>query len=379
MAFVKAECKNVFIKLGIYGISGSGKTWTSLAIAKGIAEQCGSRIAVIDTENHSAERYADRFDFDVDNLDEKSAKGYMAAMQEAVAAGYKVLVIDSLSHEWEAVLEYVDKQESNNNMRAWAKATPLQRKFIDFIMGLPCHVIATMRSKTEWVIGQNDKGRTTVERRGLAPVQGKDIEYNFDILLEINRKHSARFLKSRIGNYQDQIIEHPGEDLGKEIYEWTHKEQEVPREAMQEGTPPRPPAIPQLPIEQQEPPTAQRSPVAGQQPPATPQPVEQPSSPVAQQAAAARAAQVADIMALTYSDWNGLALMTDAERDGVKADCERLGANLDEIKRQVETHVNFREKQLQVQHGMYRGDRLNFEDNTPRGAVRLGGKQRCFP
>jgi hypothetical protein len=231
MAFVKAECKNVFIKLGIYGISGSGKTWTSLAIAKGIAKRCGSRIAVIDTENHSAERYADRFDFDVNNLDEKSAKGYMAAMQEAVAAGYKVLVIDSLSHEWEAVLEYVDKQESNNNMRAWAKATPLQRKFIDFIMGLPCHVIATMRSKTEWVIGQNEKGRTTVERRGLAPVQGKDIEYNFDILLEINRKHSARFLKSRIGDYQDQIIERPGEDLGKEIYEWTHRKQESPREA----------------------------------------------------------------------------------------------------------------------------------------------------
>jgi hypothetical protein len=112
--------------------------------------------------------------------------------------------------------------------------------------------------------------------------------------------------------------------------------------------------------------------------PSQPRPSAIQQPPVAPQVAAARAAQVADIMALTTTDWNGCMLVSDEERDDVRADCERLGANLDEIKRKVESYVNFRE--LQAKHGMYKGDHkgdLDFNRHGKRGKPRYPVASAC--
>jgi hypothetical protein len=224
MAFVQAERSQLYVRCALFGPSGSGKTMTALRMAKGIAGKMGVPFAVIDTEARSASKYADRYTFIVDNLEGKTIDHYLASMRAAREAGYKVLVIDSLSHAWRELTEEVDRiaqsSPSKNTFSPWAKVNPKQKRFIDAILNYPGHIIATMRSKTEWVIGEGKNGKTTPEKLGLAPEQGKGIEYEFDLLVELNQRHEAVVTKDRTGKFQDETVEKPGEDFGAALYEW---------------------------------------------------------------------------------------------------------------------------------------------------------------
>jgi len=224
MAFKKAERTQLYLRCAVFGPSGSGKTMTTLRIAKGIAEKMGVPFAVIDSEARSASKYSDRFNFDVENLKEKTVDHYIASMNEAAKAGYKVLVIDSLSHAWRELTEEVDRitqsSQSKNSVLSWAKVNPKQKRLVDAILNFPGHLIVTMRSKTEWVIGEGKDGKTSPKMVGLAPEQGKGIEYEFDLLVEMSQSHCAAITKDRTGKFQDTVIEKPGEDFGVSLYEW---------------------------------------------------------------------------------------------------------------------------------------------------------------
>lgn len=176
---------------------------------------------MIDTERKTASKYSDRFDFDVCNLEDRTIDSYINAINEA--RDYDVLIIDSLSHAWQELLQEIDKLAKSkfrgNTWSAWSEGTPKQRKLIDALYDSPCHILATIRSKTEWQTA-NENGRTKPIRIGLAPEQGKGIEYEFDLLLALSTEHIAHIIKDRTGRYQDQTIEKPGEVFGRELKSW---------------------------------------------------------------------------------------------------------------------------------------------------------------
>jgi hypothetical protein len=255
----KAQAK---LRAALFGPSGSGKTYSALRVATGIAcpEQGrgGGRIAVVDTERGSASKYADRFRFDVCQLADRTIEGYVAALQAAAEAHYDVLVIDSLSHRWQELLQEVDRLAkawfSGNTWAAWSEGTPKQRRLIDALLDWPGHVIATIRSKTEWNQETDQKtGRLRPVRIGLAPEQGKGIEYEFDLLLELSTEHVATCLKDRTGKFQDRTIEKPDEAFGRELAAWLADG----APATPQNTPPAAPqAAPQAPAPQAAPPAA---------------------------------------------------------------------------------------------------------------------------
>lgn len=208
------------LRLALFGPSGSGKTFTALRMAKGL----GSPVAVIDTERGSASKYADRFEFDVLDLEMRDTAAYIAAIETAHGHGYPILIIDSLTHAWHELLAEIEKiaraRYAGNTWSAWSEGTPMQRRFVDALLHYPGHVIATMRTKTEWTLEKDDKGKTRPVRVGLAPEQGKGIEYEFDLLMELTVDHIGTVLKDRTGKYQDRIIVTPGEELGAELAAW---------------------------------------------------------------------------------------------------------------------------------------------------------------
>jgi hypothetical protein len=222
MAFRKATKEQAKLRLAVFGPSGAGKTFTSLRVASGL----GKSVAVIDTERGSASKYADRFDFDVAQLDgSKDIDTVCANLRDAASAGYEVIIIDSLSHAWQELLDEINKiakaKYRGNTWSAWSEGTPKQRQLVDAILSYPGHVIATMRSKTEWTTERDDKtGKNTPVRVGLAPEQGKSIEYEFDLLMELSVNHVANIIKDRTGKYQDALIDKPGEEFGRELAEW---------------------------------------------------------------------------------------------------------------------------------------------------------------
>lgn len=227
--FEKATRKKAKARIGLIGPSGAGKTYTALRLAMGL----GLRVAVIDTEHGSASKYAGEvcddgteLEFDVVDLGKMrgqfSVDNYLRAMQAAADAGYDVLVIDSLSHAWAGpggVLAFVDAKSSGpNKFAAWRDATPMHQKLIDTILSSPCHIIATMRSKTEYVL-EDVNGKKVPRKIGMAPVQRDGMEYEFDIVADLDGGRLT-VSKTRCSALRDLAILHPGPDLAGAIREW---------------------------------------------------------------------------------------------------------------------------------------------------------------
>lgn len=209
MQFKKAKRESLYGRIALCGPSGSGKTFSALKLASTL----GNKIAVIDTEYGSASRYADRFQFDVLELDEHSPLKYVNAIDVAEANGYDVIVVDSLSHAWagqDGALELADKEtarsKSGNSYVAWRNVTPLHNKLVNRILSCEAHVICTMRTKTEYSQERNDQGRTVIKKVGLAPIQRAGIEYEFDIVADIDIDHNFIVSKSRFDEVSDMVV-----------------------------------------------------------------------------------------------------------------------------------------------------------------------------
>lgn len=227
MAFQKATKKQAKGRMAIDGPSGSGKTFTALRVAKALAPN--GRIAVIDTERGSASKYADLFEFDVCEIaDDFHPHHYIAALKDAEAAGYEVVIIDSLSHAWEGaggVLELTDKaaarSKAGNSYTAWRETTPIHNQLINAMLQSRCHLIVTMRSKTEYVLQEDDRGKKIPKKIGMAPVQRAGMEYEFDVVVDMDLDHRGIVAKTRCNKLKDAVFTEPGEnDLGKTFAAW---------------------------------------------------------------------------------------------------------------------------------------------------------------
>ena len=238
MEFKKAVKTKQWLRLAIDGISGSGKTYTALATADGMAEAMKGKIALIDSEHGSASLYADRFIFDTLDLEEFQIENYIEALGAAAKAGYEIVIIDSTSHAWDALVERVERiahQKFNGNtFRAWAEGTPLQKKLIEAMLSYPGHVIVTCRSKTEYSVDKDDKGKTTVKKVGTAAVQRQGFEYEFTMAMTMDSNHVGMVTKDRTGKFQDKFIDKPGKKFGEQLIAW-----------LNEGAAPPPPSTDQ--------------------------------------------------------------------------------------------------------------------------------------
>lgn len=223
--FAPASASGTFIRMALFGPSGSGKSYTALNIACNIKPD--ARVAVIDTERGSARLYAKQFKFDVVELSDYSPRNYIDLLLAAERHGYDVVVVDSLSHAWMGtggVLDMVDKARakstSGNSFTAWKDATPMQNKLVDAILGVRCHVIATLRVKTEWVLETNERGKQVPRKVGLAPVQREGIEYEFGICGEIDADHRLVFTKSRCPQLADAVFPKAGGEVATILRDW---------------------------------------------------------------------------------------------------------------------------------------------------------------
>lgn len=223
LSFTKATKTQSRLRLALVGPSGSGKTYTALTIA----QHLGKRVAVIDTERGSASKYADIFTFDVLNLDTFSPLTYVDAIKAAEAAGYDVLVIDSLSHAWmgkEGALEQVDnaakRSSSHNSYTAWRDVTPMHNALIDAMLQSRCHIIGTMRSKTEYVIEEDERGKKVPRKVGMAPVQRDGLEYEFDVVGDMDLENNFLVSKTRCPALTGKVIKKPGKPLADTLAAW---------------------------------------------------------------------------------------------------------------------------------------------------------------
>ena len=221
--FRKAERRKAKLRLAITGPAGSGKTYGALLIAQGL----GGRIAMIDTENGSGDLYADTCDYDVQTLTAPyTIQKYLEAIHEAEQEEYDVLIIDSLSHAWSGEGGLLDvhsrltsTSKSGNSYAAWNKITPMQNRLIETMLASKCHVIATMRSKTDYAIMQSGSGKTEVRKVGLAPVQRDGVDYEFTVVFDLSMEHTVTVSKDRTSLFDKQVFV-ISQETGRTLSNW---------------------------------------------------------------------------------------------------------------------------------------------------------------
>src|SRR5690554_303740 len=219
MKLRQSERRKAKIKMALQGASGTGKTMSSLLLAQGLTNGNFSKVAIIDTENGSADLYAHLGNYNVLSLQPPyTPENYIKAIDICEQAGMEVIIIDSISHAWDELLDFHSKL-AGNSFTNWAKVTPRQKAFTDKILQCNAHVIATMRTKQDYVLNQKD-GKFIPEKVGLKAVQRDGLDYEFTLVFDVDIKHFAVSSKDRTGLFmgKPEFIINSG--TGKRILEW---------------------------------------------------------------------------------------------------------------------------------------------------------------
>lgn len=244
--FEKAERQKAKLRMAITGVSGAGKTLSSLYIAYGITDDW-NKIALIDTEHERARFYSEREDLETGQFlytpfyPPYNPQKYIEAVKEGskLVGSDGVIIIDSLSHAWNGEGGVLDMKNSvkmknpkQNDFVAWNELSKYQNQLINTLMSVDCHLIVTMRSKMQYALQLDERGRQVPVKLGLGAIQREDTEYEFDIVLDISRDHIATASKdvTFLNEYGEIITP----DLGRQLSEWLNSGKEVPKEICEE-------------------------------------------------------------------------------------------------------------------------------------------------
>ena len=226
MTIEKATRKKQKLRLLIEGAAGSGKTMTALKIAKGLVGE-DAKIVVLDTENGSASLYSDRFDFYTTELKPPySPQNYILKIKEIEKFKADLCIIDSMSMVWSGQGGCLDIQTGlGGRFQDWAKVTPQYEGFMNAILQSPMHIICTARTKTDWSMDKDEKGKTKVEKLGLKTEARDGTDYTFTTVFRLNQNHFASCSKDRTSMF-DNLNEILDEKTGVKLKEWLEQSQE---------------------------------------------------------------------------------------------------------------------------------------------------------
>lgn len=239
MGLRKAKRHKLKVPILLMGASGSGKTVSSLLIAKGILnkmfpdledEARWEKLAVIDTEHGRSEMYCDSTigdthigSFNIYDLSKPyTAQRYVQAFNECKQAGCEVVIIDSITHAWSGEGGILDKvNKFGGQFQAWNKVKPDEQDFLKLFFDTDVHVIATARSKQGYEVTRSETGKVNIEKVGLRPDQKDGLDYEFAIVFQLYKDHSAESTKDNTNSFTGRMV--IDSKVGESIYEWAEQ------------------------------------------------------------------------------------------------------------------------------------------------------------
>lgn len=236
----KATRQKAKIRLGLSSVAGGGKTYSAILISKGLTGDL-SKVAIIDTENGSADLYSHMGEFNVlPLLPPYTPERYVAAIKECEAAGMECIIVDSITHEWDGaggcldiVEELTQKDPKHNSYTQWRFVTPRHQAFVDAMLQSPAHIITTVRRKQDYDMS-NQNGKTVVTKAGLKEITRDGFEYELTVNLELDQLHNASSSKDRTGLFADKPSFTPSVSTGELIRKWCDEGIESPKPTITE-------------------------------------------------------------------------------------------------------------------------------------------------
>lgn len=219
MELRKSERRQAKIKMALQGSAGSGKTMSSLLLAKGLTADKLSKVAIIDSENGSADLYAHIGNYNVLRMAPPfTPEKYIEAIDICLDAKMEVIILDSISQVWDELIDFHSKLPGNT-FTNWNKVTPRQKAFINKILQADAHIIATMRTKQDYVLQQKN-GKFIPEKVGLKAVQRDGVDYEFTLVFNIDIKNFASASKDRTNLFSGKPEFKINASTGKKILDW---------------------------------------------------------------------------------------------------------------------------------------------------------------
>jgi AAA domain len=224
--FEPATKRGAKARIAIIGGPGSGKTWTALEVAQGLDIADGEHIGLVDTDRHSARKYADVFAFRTVAMSTFDPADLTRAAIAAADQRIGVLIVDTASPFWSGDGGMLDRVgQANTSFEGWRNMRPVERQMFDALLGFPGHVIVTLRTKVDYVIEQNDKGKMEPRRVGTKPEQRDGMEYEFDVVIDVdNAGASARVSKTRCPELANAYWSKPTREVGQQIQAWLDRD-----------------------------------------------------------------------------------------------------------------------------------------------------------
>lgn len=222
MKLHKAERHQVKLRIGLSGPSGFGKSYSSLLLAHGITNDW-SKIAIIDTENKSASLYSHLGEFNVLSLEGSFApERYIQAIKLCEDSGMEVIIVDSISHEWQGAGGCLEIHEQlGARFQDWSKVTPRHNAFINSIIQSKCHIITTSRRKVDYSLDKDGEGKTKVSKLGTKEITREGFEYELTVNFELlNDKHLVSASKDRTGLFSGKPEFIINSNTGKKLITW---------------------------------------------------------------------------------------------------------------------------------------------------------------
>lgn len=247
--FRPATRENVGLIIGLAGGTGSGKTYTAMRLARGIAGD--KPFAVIDTEAGRAKHYADEFRFDHGDLKPPfRPMAYTEAIDAANDAGYPVIVVDSMSHEWAGeggVLEWQEEEYERLGARetikllSWSKPKQAHKRMVSKLLQSRAHLILCFRAEPHVEMVKEGGQTKVVPKKGFTgyngwfPITEKNLPFELTTYFMFMAEHPGVPLPIKLSEQHRALfpLDQPiTEESGRRIAEWAAG-----------GAPPAPPTL----------------------------------------------------------------------------------------------------------------------------------------
>lgn len=219
----KAQRKQSKLRIGLSAPSGAGKTYSGLLLAKGLVGEW-EKIGLIDSETGRAHLYSDLGEYNIIPMRPPyTPESYIEAIRAFEDAGVEVIIVDSMSHEWDGeggCLQLNEKlavaKYKGNTWSAWSETTPRHQHLLDVITSSSCHVITTVRNKveTEFIDGK-------VKKIGTKEIQREGFEYELTVNFTIDRdSHAVMASKDNTNLFEGKDPFVITEETGKMLRQW---------------------------------------------------------------------------------------------------------------------------------------------------------------
>lgn len=233
----KAVREKVYTKIALMGSSGCGKTYSALRLASGMKKRLEDlnkrevKILMANTEGNRGVYYANEFEYDIADIEAPyNPEAYIELIEDAIEAQYDILIIDSVSPEWDGKGGCLDLVNMlGNRATDWSQITPRHNKFLETIEKSPIHIIATIKGKDQYEINKDEKGKVSVKKLGLGTRQREGFEFVFSCTFAIDQAtHIATAQKDNTHIFDNSSGEILNEKFGERIINWANSSEEEP-------------------------------------------------------------------------------------------------------------------------------------------------------